>query len=1023
MVETGARLQITPYGAPALRALEAMVAVRKAGDPLRPVTVVMPSSLAALTVRRSLARDGLVATEFLTLPALAPRVAAQRLAAGAARPLSALEARLTVRAVLADTPSRLSELRHHPETLAALVDTFAELRALTASELAALAAGSHRAAEVVDLYRAYRRAVGERADDHDALVAAAAAVRDDDHLRDEIGDVVLHLPRRLGRAELDLLAAFAGRDRLAAIVGDSTIADQLSPLLGAAATPTDAAASAAVEPCIICAPDPAEEARVAVRIVLEHLEAGVPADRIAIVSRVAQPYSLLVHEELDAAGIEHSAPAPVRLAQSIAGRSLLGLLRWPINGHRRDELMRLLRSAPIRDPAGGATRPDRWDRVARNAGVVGGLDQWHRRLDEAARSRLERVKATLSGAAEPTLPLDGEPVEADARAAEIDALRSFVDRLAAATDPTDKRGWRSLSRWAETLLVRHIGNEGAALSWSDADQRARAAVIDLLQQLGALDGLGPEPDVETFIRLLAHELDRPAGRVGRFGRGVFVGRLVDAVGADLDLVIVLGAAEGMFPPRSRDDALLPERERRAAGGALRARGATYEEEERDARAVLAAASNAVLTYPASDPRGQRQLQPSAFVLHQAGERVHVDSFEWWLASGRAAATPSEFDLRELLRARAAGHPVDALPIAATAGIDRGLTAAAARADGAFGEWSGLVGRWPHLADDLQHPRSPTGLQQWATCPFSYFLGRVLGLRELEDPGDAETITPMDRGSLVHAVLEQFFRQRLGRDVDAEWMPADYDELLAVADDIEGVFRARGLTGRPLLWKAEWAALRRHLRKILDADGSDPRLVGVAPAEVELAFGFEGEPTPPVQIDLGEGRVLNFGGRVDRIDRSPDGKRLVVLDYKTGSAYHYAVIDADHQDHDIVARGQLLQLPIYALAARAQFPDAETAEAYYWFIGQRGGIQMKGGPVDDDARDRFQSVVGTIVEGIEDGLFPARPGPDEWRPNIGPTHSNCLYCEFDGLCSSTRGEQWLSVRTRPEIGEYVELAEG
>ena len=32
--------------------------------------------------------------------------------------------------------------------------------------------------------------------------------------------------------------------------------------------------------------------------------------------------------------------------------------------------MRLLRSAPIRDPAGGSTRPDRWDRVARNAGVV-----------------------------------------------------------------------------------------------------------------------------------------------------------------------------------------------------------------------------------------------------------------------------------------------------------------------------------------------------------------------------------------------------------------------------------------------------------------------------------------------------------------------------------------------------------------------------------------------------------------------------------------------------------------------------
>jgi ATP-dependent helicase/DNAse subunit B len=311
----------------------------------------------------------------------------------------------------------------------------------------------------------------------------------------------------------------------------------------------------------------------------------------------------------------------------------------------------------------------------------------------------------------------------------------------------------------------------------------------------------------------------------------------------------------------------------------------------------------------------------------------------------------------------------------------------------------------------------------AKCPFSYFLGRVLGVRDLEDPGEAETITPMDRGSLVHAILEQFFRQRLGRAVDAQWTKADYDELLAVADEIEAIFRARGLTGRSLLWRAEWAALRRHLRKILDADGSDPRLIGVAPAEVELAFGFEGEPTPPVQIDLGEGRKLNFGGRVDRIDRSADGRKLVVLDYKTGSAYNYAVIDAEHEEHDIVNRGQLLQLPIYALAARAQFPDADEAEAYYWFVGQRGAIEMKGGPVDDAATERFESVVHTIVDGIEEGLFPARPGGDEWRPNVGPTHANCLYCEFNGLCSSTRGEQWLTIRERDELRDYVELSEG
>src|SRR5205823_5678529 len=85
-------------------------------------------------------------------------------------------------------------------------------------------------------------------------------------------------------------------------------------------------------------------------------------------------------------------------------------------------------------------------------------------------------------------------------------------------------------------------------------------------------------------------------------------------------------------------------------------------------------------------------------------------------------------------------------------------------------------------------------------------------------------------------------------------------------------------------------------------------------------------------------------------------------------------------------------------------------------GQRGAIEMKGGPVDHAAADRFESVVRTIVDGIEDGLFPARPGEDDWRPGTGPTHSNCYFCEFDHLCATTRGEQWLNIRTRDELAK-------
>src|SRR5207342_2637198 len=68
-------------------------------------------------------------------------------------------------------------------------------------------ASGARAAEVVDLFRSYRRAAKHWTDDHDAVELAVEAVRAPDPVLDEVGTVVVYLPRRLGAADLSLLAA------------------------------------------------------------------------------------------------------------------------------------------------------------------------------------------------------------------------------------------------------------------------------------------------------------------------------------------------------------------------------------------------------------------------------------------------------------------------------------------------------------------------------------------------------------------------------------------------------------------------------------------------------------------------------------------------------------------------------------------------------------------------------------------------------------------------------------------------
>jgi ATP-dependent helicase/nuclease subunit B len=194
---------------------------------------------------------------------------------------------------------------------------------------------------------------------------------------------------------------------------------------------------------------------------------------------------------------------------------------------------------------------------------------------------------------------------------------------------------------------------------------------------------------------------------------------------------------------------------------------------------------------------------------------------------------------------------------------------------------------------------------------------------------------------------------------------------------------------------------------------------VHPAAVELAFGIErregvegAEGAPPVAFVTGSGRQVSFRGMIDRIDRDPRSGRLVVLDYKTGRDDGYAGID-----RDITARGRHLQLVIYGEAARRHF-GAGDVEAYYWFVEQGGSTKRLGGLVGDDERARFGEVIDVIVDGIEEGRFPANPGEvDYWG------FENCGFCEYDRVCPASRDDLWEGVRLSSKLDAYRELATG
>lgn len=147
-----------PYGDPAVVLLAERVRAAKAGDPLTPVTVVVPSNYAAVATRRELARrGGVVGTSFLTLYRLAERIGGPALAAAGRRPVSAPVVLQAIRAALVEAPGVLGPVAGHPATELALAAAQRELGGVSADGLDAVATQSPRAADIVRIVRAATR--------------------------------------------------------------------------------------------------------------------------------------------------------------------------------------------------------------------------------------------------------------------------------------------------------------------------------------------------------------------------------------------------------------------------------------------------------------------------------------------------------------------------------------------------------------------------------------------------------------------------------------------------------------------------------------------------------------------------------------------------------------------------------------------------------------------------------------------------------------------------------------------------
>ena len=965
------RLLLVPHGRPARRALWELIDGSKAGDPLHPVTVAVPSPLAGLSLRRGFAdggRTGFANVRFMALARVAELIGSPLLAAAGRRPLTGPSGAHAVRAALEATPGPLHRVRHHTATARAAERSILDLRRAGATARELIALQGTRAAAMVALADRYASLTGAYFDDDDLLDAAVAALGalTPDTPGDatprgvlaDVGTVVLHLPTDLSAAEERLVAALAGAGRAAVILGltgddaadraTREIASRLAPALGTAEERPGPGTPHATR--LLHAPDPDDEARAVVRQVAS-LAASRPLHRIAILYRLDDPYARVIHASLDAAGIAWNGPSGQRLADSVAGRVLHGLLDLTGGDLGRDAVSDLLASGPVLDPSDGReVQAHRFDRLSREAGVIRGLDQWTDRLTRLAEER-RRVAQDLSER--------GDDAAGRLRGLEDDLLHapriaSFIAALHDRLLPPDPPTWPALSAWARRLLDDYLGTDAVTSAWPPDEADAARVVAEMLDGIAALAEIDENADSESFRRAVERELEAPSRRHGQYGRGVFVGQVSQALAADFDTVFVVGLTEGAFPPRGKEDPLIPDSERAAAGSAMPLQAHRRSAERRTFLAALAAADERILSFPRADPRSQRRYLPARWLLESAAaldgrvvgaEALIEHSSGDWLTVVRSfesgiteafdhrsePASAEELDLAWLHRWQQTGEPLGShplLPLRPT--LAAGLASSGARVAHALTAFDGLVGPRPELAPSAESPISATALESWATCPRSYLFSRVLRLSEVMRPEETKTISPIERGSLVHKILEKFIASRQGISLGYRWTESDRAELDGIARDVFTDAEERGITGNRLLWELE----QRRIEKVLDAflaiDEGRRAQRGVSPSCAEMSFGLSG--VPPVTTALDDRRTISFKGRIDRVDTSPDGSLALVYDYKTGSDKKYTNLEKDavSTGKDPFDGGRLLQLPVYALAVERDHPGA-LLESYYWFL--------------------------------------------------------------------------------------------
>ncbi|MDP2208615.1 MAG: exodeoxyribonuclease V subunit gamma [Bacteroidota bacterium] len=753
-----------------------------------------------------------------------------------------------------------------------------------------------------------------------------------------------------------------------------------------------------------------------------HNEPEHDLSKICVAMYQPQIYTKLFHEIFPRYGIPVNITDRFALDQSAVAVSIISLLNICQNNFRQRDIMRTL-SSSFFTFTDGQTTIDGGNLYAVSVAlkITAGKNFWKTRIT----NRINQIQRDLN--------TKDDEIEIHHLKNEIDSLQkalndillleNFLHLFETQLTPFEFRNalveLLNRLRVPENILKFPTGN----FELLEKDTRAYQKFLQLLDDLIDLLTFRAKEKEPQHLKFYIEQLKAAVSQTRynirqKYGYGIYITSFEETRGLEFDIMFAIGLVDGEFPPPYSPEIFHSNsrQKKKELYHLTEKRYLLYQ-------CITNFSENLFITYPKKD--GDNELVRSPFVNSLL---KILDCRDWQkaLPEKMTDAVYTEEELLQRIGSNKGINPayknnqlLDERMLRHIEFIFKAIEIENSRSmSDHMLEYNGKI--YDALSDSsrkslektLDKTYSITQLEKYAKCPFKYFADNILRLNVLEEL--EEGITPIEKGSILHEVLFQFYVGR--REMNLPPLFECNEEQFAEAvNNLIDLTRTKldSLESSDLLYFLEKELIlgrgsrKGIIQEFLDAERD--RKLDVVPAYFEVAFGSRVGSAKLTDPELSKKEPVLVGnikvrGKIDRVEVG--NEFFSVVDYKTGSKF---------DDFADIESGLALQLPIYLFAVEKilseQNKQLKPAAATYYSLKipvtekialanselkNKAFIHTRKQASVLDNETELRRIIGKsityvneYVGSIAKGEFPITT--QEKMPKA------CEYCSFDMIC--------------------------